>query len=231
MTLLTLALLVGSVAAFAYTESLKLERSPVGRAEIDAWFSPVCDCPQETASVSFELRDPERLDVTVVDGDGELVRRLEQNERRAPGQVELVWDGRDEAGRIVEDGGYRVRVRLRDARRTISIPETIHVDTVPPEVGFWRVAQTVLFPGETIEVAYRANEIGRAVLLVDGEAVWRGPLRRAGDRTVRWDGQAEDGAVPPGVQTLTLAVEDRAGNRSEPTGPVTIVIARDPPAS
>ena len=229
LTILTVALLVGSVGAFAYTERLKLERSPVGRAQVDAWLSPVCDCPREVASVSFELRKPERLDVTVVDGDGELVRRLEQGSQHAPGEVELAWDGRDEAGRIVPDGSYRVRVRLREARRTISIPESIHVDTTPPDVDFWRVSQTVLFRGETTEVAFRANEIGRAVLLVDGEDVWRGPLRRPGDRTVRWNGEAEDGPLPSGVHTLTLAVEDRAGNRSEPTRPVTIVVAQDPP--
>jgi hypothetical protein len=226
MTGIALALLVGSVAAFAHTEQLKLERSPVGRAQLDDWFSPVCDCPQETTTIAFELRERERLDVTVVDGDGTTVRRLETGARRSPGPVEVTWDGRDQAGRIVPDGGYRIHIRLRDERRTIVIPETVNVDTQAPEVSFWRVSETVLFPGRTIGITFEANEPGRPVLLLDGERAWHGPQRRAGTRIVRWDGTTDTGRLPPGAYRVALAFEDRAGNRSQPTGALTVIVAQ-----
>ena len=56
-------------------------------------------------------------------------------ERRVrPGLVTFEWDGRNDEGRIVPDGPYRLKVEFEDKRRTIVIPNRIFVDTVPPEV-------------------------------------------------------------------------------------------------
>lgn len=223
MTFLALALLVGSVAAFAYTERLKLERSPVERTRFDRWLSPTCSCPGEAAALSFVLREPERIDVTVVDG-GETVRTLAAGLRRPPGRVAFTWDGRDDAGQVVRDGDYRVRVRLRDERRTIVIPKEVHVDTKPPRARLISVSPALLAAGDRVRVRYRANEPARPVLLVDGELAAQGRLRPPGARRLTWT--ARLGAVPlaPGPHEIALAVEDRAGNRSAQTDPVTIVV-------
>jgi hypothetical protein len=133
LTVLTLALLVGSVAAFAYAETLKLHRGPLGRGKIQHTVSPGCDCPRETARIGFTLHRAERLDVDVVNADGEVVRTLVADERRPKGRVVLEWDGRDgrsEGGEAALPGDYRVRIRLLDEDRTITIPG--HVTVTAP---------------------------------------------------------------------------------------------------
>jgi len=47
---LLLALLAGTTTAFALTEALKLEKSPVSRPRFKSVFSPTCACPRETWS-------------------------------------------------------------------------------------------------------------------------------------------------------------------------------------
>ena len=55
-TLLVLLLLGATAAAFAYTERLKLERSPITGTKVDRVFSPVCECARDIAVISFVLR-------------------------------------------------------------------------------------------------------------------------------------------------------------------------------
>jgi FlgD Ig-like domain len=127
MILLGVALLVGTAAAFTYTEAIKLERKPVGKVRVTSPLSPGCDCPRETARIGFDLREPERIDVIVTRRSGDEVRVLASDLRRPKGRVRLRWDGRDDAGLVVPNGVYRVRVRLKDERRTIVFPEGIRV--------------------------------------------------------------------------------------------------------
>jgi hypothetical protein len=224
MTVLAVTLLVGSVAAFTYTQKLKLERSPVGTARFERWLSPECDCPRQTARLTFQLRERERIDATMVDGDGNLVKTLLARSERGPGPVRTEWDGRNEAGRVVPDGDYRVRVRMRDERRTIVIPVEVHVDTVAPQVRLLGVSSSSLEPGEEIELRYATNELGRSILLVDDEIAARGPKLQPGRTTITWAGHVRAALVPAGVYSVSLVVEDSAGNRSEPTDPAHIVV-------
>jgi len=219
LTLLTVALLVGSVAAFSYTERLKLKRSPVGVARFDRWLSPECDCPQATVSLSFLLRKPERIEVAVVDPDDNEVRRLATDARRPAGRIEFEWDGRNEEGAVVPDGPYRVRVRLLNERRTIVVPVDVRLDTKPPRVRDVDVSPTTVAAGEEVEIRFTTNEFGTPVVFVDGEAAERGPPGRPGERRLTWE------TLVPGTYEVAVAVEDRAGNLSEPAGPTTVLVA------
>jgi FlgD Ig-like domain len=227
MTLLAVGLLVGCAAAFTYTEALKLERTPVGRAQVDRWLSPACDCPGDTTSIRFRLREQERIDVTVLDEEGEVVRTLASGLSSPGGTVELAWDGRNEARQVVADGAYRVRVRLLDERRSIVVPVDMNVDTKAPRVRLRSVSAPTIVEGETLLVRYWASEPGTPVLLVRGEPALRATRRRAGSRGAQWRNVVDELAVPPGTP-LAFAVEDRAGNLSEPTQPITIVAAETP---
>jgi hypothetical protein len=59
---------------------------------------------------AFELRFPEHVQLSVHDVSGRRVRRLEDGVRGA-GRTELVWDGRDDAGRPVASGVYFYRLQ------------------------------------------------------------------------------------------------------------------------
>ena len=120
---LVVALLVGTAAAFAVTERLKLVRSPIAAPEIDRVFSPVCDCERDEAAIAFRLREADRVDLAIVDGDGDVVRTLVRSRSAPVGRLEASWDGRDDAGNVVPEGAYRPRVHLRTAAPDDRAPE------------------------------------------------------------------------------------------------------------
>ena len=61
------------------------------------------------------------------------MRRLVRNRRYRAGQaVQLLWNGRDDAGAIVPDGSYRVRVGLRRQGRSVTLVDEIRIDATPP---------------------------------------------------------------------------------------------------
>jgi FlgD Ig-like domain len=228
MILLALALLLGSAAAFTRTERLKLRPGPIGKPHYLRHFSPTCQCGRSKARFSFLLRGADVLDVYVVNSDGHDVATLARNQKHSAGRVEVKWDGRESSGLIAPDGEYRLRIHLRNARRSILVPTTTQLDTVPPRARVLPLAQTTVSPGEagidgTLDVRVRTSEPGRAILLVDGKAVLKSDPFNA-RATIQWDGTRHGRVVAPGMHELTVVVLDRAGNRSEPEGPLAVTV-------
>ena len=225
-TLIVLVLLGATAAAFAVTEQLKLERSPITGTRVDRLFSPVCECARDVAIVSFVLRKRARITVDVLDGAGDSVRTLVRDRDEPRGRVSYVWDGRNESGRVVPEGRYRPRVQIREHGRTIALPNPIRVDTTPPRIRFTDVEPRVFSPdgdgrNDRVTAKYEVNEVARAMLLVDGRRRVLGRFRpRAGRLT--WMGQVVGRPVRPGIYELRLRALDRAGNRSRRTGAVTV---------
>jgi hypothetical protein len=215
-TLLVLGLLGGTAAAFAVTESLKLQLSPITRPRIDRVFSPVCRCDSRAAEIRFGLREADRLTVAIVDSDDEVVRTLARSERHRAGDVAYTWDGRDDGGAVVPEGSYRPRVHLAEERRTIVIPNPIRVDVTPPEVQVLAVGRRRISPdgdgrSDRVTVRYGVSEPARALLYVDGQRevlTYRRPLEGA----LSWYGRVDGRPVPPGRYRLAVGAEDVAGN-------------------
>jgi hypothetical protein len=212
-------LLCGTAAAFAVTQGLKLERSPVLAPRITKTFSPVCECDRERADVAFELRKGDNVTLEVVDGEGDVVRTLVRNRRFGPVRLEETWDGRDDEGRVVPDGDYRPRVRLADAHRTIVFPNEMRVDTEPPRIERFSVSRRVLSPDDDgradgVSVSYRLSERARMRLLVNGRQRVR-KLGQAPTGAIQWFGRYRGKPVRPRTYRLALVAVDDAGNRSE----------------
>ena len=81
--------------------------------------SPNADGRRETVAFTFKLKNADDVDLQVVDADGEPVRRLAELRIPAYTPRRFVWDGRDDAGRPVEDGTYRLRITLRNEGRSV----------------------------------------------------------------------------------------------------------------
>lgn len=227
VTALVLALLVATTAAFALTEALKLQLSPVTAPRFDKLFSPTCACETSTARLAVRLREPATVDVVVVDDDGEPVRTLAADSRRRRGPLAFEWDGRDDAGEVVPDGRYRLRIRLEEQRRTIVIPNPIRVDTEAPELELVTRPQRAFSPdgdkrNDRIRFRYRATERSRPLLFVDGALTFRGPVRAPGEARVVWGGSFTGELAQVGVRRLWLRVRDRAGNLSGAVGPLVV---------
>src|SRR5204863_3461378 len=102
-TVLALLLLMSTATAFAVTQRLKLEPSPISQTRVAKVFSPVCECASQAATIQFSLRRADHLRIAIRLGmrevtisDGEFKRGL----------VNARWNGRDAAGAVVPDGVY-----------------------------------------------------------------------------------------------------------------------------
>jgi hypothetical protein len=227
-TLVVLALLGATAAAFAVTERLKLERSPITGTQVDRVFSPVCECARDLAVISFVLRKPGTVTVQMLDGDGDRIRTLVRDREEPRGRVSYTWDGRDDLGNIVEDGVYRPRVLLEEHGRTIVLPNPIRVDTRAPRIRLLRVFPQVFSPDgdgrrDRIVARYETDELARAMMLVDGR---RRVLEkfRATEGELEWFGRIGGRAVRPGTYEIRVRAFDRARNRSSSRRVVPVVV-------
>ncbi|MFO7573352.1 MAG: FlgD immunoglobulin-like domain containing protein [Gaiellaceae bacterium] len=225
-TIVVLALLGATAAAFAVTERLKLEKSPVTGTRVDKVFSPVCECARDSAEISFVLRQGTRVTVDLLDRDGESVRTLVRDRPEQRGRVSYAWDGRDDDERVVAEGIYRPRVQLRRNGRTIVLPNPIRVDTTPPRIRVVRVFPRVFSPDgdgrrDRITAWYTIDEPARAMMLVDGRRRVMERMRKTQGRLI-WYGRVAGHPVRPGTYELQLRAIDRAGNRSLSTRPIPV---------
>jgi hypothetical protein len=224
--IVVLVLLLATAAAFAVTERLKLERSPITGTQVDKVFSPVCECARDSATISFILRRRGRVTVDLLDRDRRSVRTLVRDRDEQRGRVSYVWDGRDDRDRVVREGVYRPRVRLQEHGRTIVLPNPIRVDTTAPAFELVRILPRRFSPDgdgtrDRVTASYRTEEPARVLMLVDGS-------RRAMSRflrpqgTLAWFGRIDGRSVAPGTYELRLRAVDRAGNRSPRTEAVPV---------
>jgi hypothetical protein len=222
-TLLVLALLVATAAAFAQAQRQKLEPSPIGVLEVSQLFSPVCECPQDRARIALRLRQEQELTLDVVDADDRRVRRLVR--LRSPvTEVDVAWDGRDDRGRVLPDGLYRPRIVLERDGRALLLPNRIRLDTTPPRVELVRLGPRVLDPRaggpRRLLVEYRLSEVAQPRLLIEGPG---GSARVVGRRRqeggLEWFARIEGEFAEPGTYEVVLDAVDAAGNVADPVGP------------
>jgi hypothetical protein len=208
-TLLVVCLLGGTAAAFAVTQGLKLDESPISGTQIGRLVSPTAGTE---AKIVFRLRESDAVTVTVVNDEDDVVRTLQPRRRVPAGRYTLSWDGRGDDGRALPEGEYRPRIRLADERTTTTLPNDIELDTTPPVFEFGEVRPRVISPdgdgrAEAIRVRYSAGERVHAILFVDGKRRYFGRARESG--VIRWTAP-----LRPRRYRLQLAAQDLAGNVS-----------------
>jgi hypothetical protein len=225
-TLVVLALLGCTAAAFAVTESLKLERSPISDTHVSKVVAPD-SLSNDTAAIGFLLRKPDRLTVEIVNGGGEVVRRLARDRAARRGTQQFTWDGRNDAHEVVPDGTYRPRVHLAREHRTILLPNPIRMDATPPLVRLVSARPRVFSPdgdfvNELVRIRYQTNEKARAFLYVDGESKTRVKrYLRAGK--FDWGGKSAR-YLKPGPHRIRLRAFDLATNLGPPSRALTVIV-------
>jgi len=224
--LIVLALLGATAAAFAVTERLKLERSPVTGTRVDRVFSPVCECARDVAVISIVLRRSETVTLDILGRGGRSIRTIVRSLPEPAGRVSYTWDGLDNLERVVPEGVYRPRVQLERNGRTIILPNPIRVDTTAPVIRLVRVFPRVFSPDsdgrrDRVTASYRINERANAVMLVDGRQRVQSKFRRVEGNLV-WFGRVNGRVVRPGLYEVRMRAVDRAGNRSVRTRAVPV---------
>lgn len=207
--LLVVGLLAGTAAAFAVTEGLKLEKSPIKSTQVvPKAISPVCDCATEWARIGFTLRRDDHVTITIENSSGRTVRTLFVSRPVRAGFHSFFWNGRLGDGEVAPDGSYRPTVELDDADRSIALPNRLAVDTTKPRV----LSVGVEFRKHRVLVHYRASEPAHGILYVGRQRVvvnYRSP--KVGTIEIsRLSLQEREVAGHLGI-----AVRDRAGNVSK----------------
>jgi hypothetical protein len=208
-TILVAALLVATATAFAVTEHLKLEDSPVTKTAFAARFSPKL----VEERIGFRLRREEDIRLDIADENGKVVKHAVGSGVFGEGYHQFAWDGRDDSGRIVPDGTYSVELTLKDEDRTIEFPRTITVDSTPPTIEVALKNQVFSPDGDGqadhFDFIYRFGEQAWGILYVDGKRVGKTFRKKANGR-YPWYGKGKK----PGEYRLALGAQDLAGNQT-----------------
>ena len=137
-------LVVATVAAFFATQQLKSETPLVLRfAAQPKQFSPNGDRYRDDTRVGFDLSEPARVSFSIMDPEGNEVRR----ELAGDAHHRFRWDGRGDDGALLPDGVYRMRVVRRDEGRVIDSAKRIRIDRVAPSVAIASAEPAVIAPG------------------------------------------------------------------------------------
>jgi len=216
-------LVIATLAAFVVTQSLKTDEPVVLRFAVASpfAFSPNGDRVQDSLRVGFDLSEPAEVSFSIIDADGDEVRRL-VDDRRLAGDTKhrFRWDGRDDDGQVAPDGEYRMRVVRRKEGRAVDSFKDLEVDTEPPDVRVTSASPNVVDPGDG-PVRVRVGYAGPINALPEFR-VYRtegGPVRVVrrfrgdGTKTGVWDGSVISGdPAVDGSYAFQVRVRDKAGN-------------------
>jgi hypothetical protein len=213
-----LALLGCTAAAFAVTEGLKLEHSPISNTHVGKTVAPGSQADR-TVPIGFLLRKPDRVTVEIVNGSGTVVRTLARSRREPAGNLQFTWNGRNDSREVVPDGTYRPRVHLANAHKTIVLPNPIRMDATPPFIRLASVAPRVFSPDgdfekDFVRIQYQTSERARALLYVDGDFRTR---VRAFVRSGKIDWPRGSLRLKPGRHLIRLRALDFATNLGPPS--------------
>jgi hypothetical protein len=207
-----LGLLLASAGAFALTEHLKLIKSPVYDTKVTRVFSPTCSCATDAAEITFKLRQPDRVRITIVDASGHPVVTAERPKSKT---FDWYWYGMSSPESMAPDGVYQPKITLLGAGRTILMPNKITLDTSVPHVLSASDGTGRLMPGDhrTITISYVLDGPAHAAVYLGTSRVVLS--RRMGTHAVvKWNGTDRGKPLPPGRYVLDVSAIDRAGNET-----------------
>jgi hypothetical protein len=221
-------LVVATAGGFLVTQRLKAAPSIVQGAQGTRFFSPNGNGVRENARVSFRLKRSDDVTVAVIsDESGDTVRRLSRPvSAPAYRRVGFDWDGRTDEGEVAPDGRYLFRIGLREQGRSVTLPNSVLLDTAPPQPVITSIGPNprpgpeflpapgveevrVRFEGPTHQapefLVYRTDVEPATVV-----ARFRG---EEGSNLATWRPRRDDGErLRAGTYMVAVRTRDRAGN-------------------
>lgn len=150
----------------------------------------------ETTAIRFRLARRATVSIRIFDADGTLIRRLAQRQPREIGVRNTIWDGRDDAGRIVPDEAYFFTIEATDAdgNKAVYDPTTFSGG----EFGDIRIGEVDRAGGT---ITYQLSQPSRVLLRagINGSAMLKTIVdwapRPAGTIVEYWNGKDDDNLI------------------------------------
>ena len=218
--------------------------------EVKTYISPNYDGKKDTLPVNLKIKDNSTLEgwkIEIVDNKGNVVKdyhspdirtlqgkitfkkmitRLFEKKKQVPVPSEIKWDGKNNNGKIVADGDYKMIISAWDENKNTyqSHPKTIVVDNTPPtaEVSSDLTLFSPNGDGAKDTITFKQN--------TTGQDFWKGEIRNKDNKVVKhyewkntippqqvvWTGKDDNGkVVPNGIYSYFLTGEDKAENSVE----------------
>ncbi len=177
-------------------------------------FSPNQDGNQDTAVVLYTLSEDATVSAVVLDDTRSRVRTLLAQDGQMAGQHSVVWDGRDDHGKVVADGQFYVRITAKGTAREANSTAPILVDTIPPTIRLANMPEALRVKSEAISVEGVTEPDATVWLNNEPQPV---PIDTSG-------GFKFDYRLQEGDNRIELMVTDAAGNKSSITRQVTLIL-------
>lgn len=190
-------------------------------------------------TISYTLYKNATVSLKIYNSSGSLVKTL-VNGAVTAGTHSAAWDGKNEAGTIVETGTYTYKFESVDSQgRTASpIPGTIDVDLSPPLISEASASPDIFAPtgSNVVTILYTLSENAKTtVSILDSsnnlvKTLETGKLKSWGANSITWDGKNSSGSVvKDGTYIYKISAVDLVGLSASPvTG--SIVVKQSYPA-
>jgi flagellar hook assembly protein FlgD len=160
-------------------------------------------------TVSFRLRAPARVSITILDGAGAIVRTVMTDRAYRAGRVTWAWNGKLANGTFVPRGFYRIVVRATNGTQAATQSVLVQADAFRIST----TATTVVTGTAFTVTATSAEPLVTAPVVVvrqPGVRAWTVTMRRIS--TGRWSARIVPRAGgTPGSMSLTVRARDAAG--------------------
>ena len=181
-------------------------------------FSPNGDGSADSIGFGYSTNEAGYVDLTVRDAGGATIARFSSRASIGPGRVS--WDGLDDAGAVVGDGVFTVRLAPRDYAGNVGAGRDTTV-AVYKTLSHVASAKTVFYPQDLDKYARTARftfdlsaaaTITGAIRNQSGDVVltmFDAVAMAAGSHLFDWDGRLTDGSMAPrGTYTAAISATD-----------------------
>lgn len=207
------------------TGPLVIDTTPAELGEVSPadepvrWFSPNGDGSRDTIAWTATALERGMFNVRISDAAGNRVRAWQQTVAAGPAVVS--WNGRNDAGALVADGVYTVRIDPRDATGTTGTPVTRQA-RVATALRSVTTSKTLFYP-QDLDRFSTSTKLG-FVLRRSATVTWTirnaagavvdtliaGQVRAGGTWSATYAGRRSDGTrLPVGAYTSYVSATDK----------------------
>jgi len=188
------------------------------------------------STIKYTLSEDAAVTVRILNSAGAPIKVLQNALATTAGAKTITWNGKNEAGALVEDGTYIYEISAVDAAgKSATTTGTITTDKTAPTVISLSATPNPFAPNgtDTVGISYILSEDAKVtVTIMSGTTVVKtlgtNLVQAVGDNTVAWDGKNTAGVlVADGTYTYKVVATDAVGFATTVTGTL-VVEGKDP---